>query len=58
MKVKELKLLLNQLPEDLDIVYSSYSEGILMGIEGVKQTQDYRAGKLKNIATIEECMED
>jgi len=56
MKVKDLKMLLEQLPEDLEILYDSYSEGILMSISGVSDTYNWYTGE--RIATINESNED
>ena len=48
MKVKELKLILNQIDDELEILYHSWDEGTTTEIGNIQVTQDRRGFIVKN----------
>ena len=48
MKVKDMKLILNEIDDELEILYHSWDEGMITEIESVQVTKDRRQFVIKN----------
>lgn len=48
MKVKDMKLILNEINDELEILYHSWDEGTVTEIESIQVTKDRRGFVIKN----------
>ena len=66
MKVKDMKLILNEIDDELELLYHSWDEGTVTEIESIQVTKDRRGFIVKNngyekdpnakdVALIEQC---